>query len=241
VPAADQRAAITTLQEAVKQYDAWTKDFDFGATCPACQRKGLPRAHLAKHLETCPLHPAVRGARARAAIDTLRTGVEGPRLALGQYDPEDYRDRLGDYGRQQRDNAVRKLITFEPSELSADEVRTLTWFVSDWEELEVIAQTPPCPWCGTSKPGEAHLLQCAKHPARGAEGPWDGLEATAARLQHEADRLEVRLARLHEACSAFWNGMRDGEDGKSISNDRIEEMWSLAREEAKEVLADLPE
>jgi hypothetical protein len=63
----------------------------------------------------------------------------------------------------------------------------------------------------------------------------------AAGLQHEADKLEVRLARLHEACCAFWNGMRDGEDGKSISNDRIEAMWSLAREEAKDLLLALPD
>ncbi len=35
--------------------------------------------------------------------------------------------------------------------------------------------------------------------------------------------------------------MRDGEDGKFISNDRIEEMWSEARQEATALLASIPE
>jgi hypothetical protein len=64
-------ADIETLRAAATQFDQWATSLRFATTCPACRRKGIPQADLAGHLETCPLHPAVRGARAHAALPSL--------------------------------------------------------------------------------------------------------------------------------------------------------------------------
>ena len=231
-PAHLTRADIATLRTAATQYDAWVTSIGFGTTCPACARKGVPRAGLAAHLETCPLHPAVRRARAYAAVRQLREDVEVPALRLGEYAPEDYRDRIHDYLRDQREAALATLFEFEATELSKDQTTDLTRFVESWEELRSVAANPPCPWCGAGSRSAEHLMACTQHPASGAPSSRGELEELVTRLQCEADQCAVRLARLHEACMAFWNGMSDGEDGKSLSNPRIEAMWNEARKEA---------
>ena len=234
-------ADINTVRGAAEQFDEWLTSIGFATTCPACARKGLPRADLAGHLETCPVHPAVRDARANAALRQLREGVEVPPLWLGEYNPEDYRERLHEYLRDEREKALAALFEFEASELSADHSSRLLRFVHDWEELQSLTAPPPCPWCGVGDRSAEHLLACTKHPAKKSEPPRGGLEQLAVLLQLEADQCAVRLARLHEACKAFWNGMSDGEDGKSVSNPRIEAMWSEARSEATALLGSIKE
>lgn len=80
---------------------------------PASQRKGLARARLAEHLVVCPLHPAVRRSRASDAVRQLREGVEVSPLLLGKYDPEDYRDRIHDYLKSERDKALATLFELD--------------------------------------------------------------------------------------------------------------------------------
>jgi hypothetical protein len=232
---------IATIRAADAQFEDWVSNIGFATTCPACGRKGLPKADLAAHLESCPLHPAVRAARGVAALRQVREGVDVPPLQLGEYNPEDYRDRLSDYLRGKRAETLATLYEFEASELSKDQAADLLRFVRNWEELQLVAARPPCPWCGSAARGPEHLMVCTRHPAISEAQPRNQLEALALQLQFEADQCAVRLARLHEACTAFWNGMSDGDDGKSISNPRIEAMWSEARQEARDLLATIKE
>ncbi len=239
-PVAQTIADIGALRSAAAELDAWVEAVGFATTCPACKRKGVLRAELPRHLETCPLHPAVRNSRGAEAIRVIHgdTSPSAPR-AFDENDPDHYRDRGWDYFRKEQDAALARLFEFEASELTKEDRERVSSFVANWEEM--LSAKGPCPWCGEAARSDEHLLQCLRHPRGTAEAPPQGDELVAVRLRLEADRCAVALARLHEACHAFWNGMSDGEDGKSISNDRIEDMLKEAREEAATVLAAIPE
>lgn len=234
-------ADIATLRAAAQELDGWIASVGFATTCPACGWKGVPRAALPRHLESCLLHPPVRRARSLAAIRQLEGSAAPGAPRLDEYAGPDFRDRIRDYVRQKRDTALATLFAFEATELSKDDRDDLARFVDDWEELYSVVLAPKCPWCGAADLSGAHLLACPKHPAMGVESHAQGLARTAVRLRLEADHCVVALARLHLACGEFWNGMRDGEDGKSISNPEIEAAWKQARNEASATLATISE
>lgn len=230
------------LRTAAAELDGWAEDPGYATRCPACDWLDVPRSELARHLEQCLLHPAVREGRAAAAIEQLRTGVAALPTPLDAYPLPDHRDRFRERSREQRRKAVQALIQYDARELADRQPEELQRLVDDWEELHAVVTTTRCPWCHDALPTAEHLLRCPAHPAGGAAAEPSGpLEELAVRLRREADVCTLALARLYRACGVFWSGMRDGEDGKSISSPEIEAPWNAARADAATVLAAIPE
>ncbi len=210
------------LRTAADELHRWAATHRYTTECPACRRPGLEHAHLVDHLEHCLAHPAV--ARLRAAQAEL--GVTPP-MAIDRFSPRHWKDQPA-YLHDAQLKALDRLVELEPSELTTDERRDLETLVTDWEQLHVIA-AERCPWCDLPADLE-HLLRCESHPAAVASRALRPTKRTfRSRLRAEADRYAVALAYLVAACGSFWNGMTDGERGKSVSNDANDAMSDRAR------------
>ena len=200
---------------------------------------------LARHLESCPAHPAVRRVRcAEAERSFLQAGgaVHGAPCVERFGRPSWKQDHPDSYA-QAWEATLSELITFEPTELSDFPRRVVVGLPADWEEMRALAQQA-CPWCqGQATP--AHLLACAAHPATLRA---EALEQELARvrgpnptplaaLRASADRHALGLAGLVDTCTQSWNAMRDGERGQSLSTPCSEALMEKARAKARALAA----
>jgi len=167
--------------------------------------------------------------------------VEQAPLTLGQIGRGFYKESMWEYLRGKRAEALKYLFEFEASELRSEQRNELETFVEDWEGMSVVAEQQ-CGWC-RGQIEDMHLLKCPGHPAMAsvvrheaelaALGMAPGL---ATELRMDADACAIALTLLVGACINFFNAMRDGDDGKSLSNPEIEATWTAARKHARSVL-----
>lgn len=259
---ADSDAAL--LREANEQLNRWIAAHGLTARCPCCRREGVHPGRIGEHLKECHARPTrveLSSLRAEARYFSAElplfafarrveegTGEAPAVLALSPRNP--LSSTRGPFPRfesslhRRRVEALERLLSAAPRLIGEDE-RDLQEWATDAESYPPGGRCEACRKFFLEEDALIHQLWCPAHPELAEIRKLDALLAPyrgrfhgpIANVVRESEAIVSTIAALLDACDTFWNGMRDGERGKSISTAEADAMLHRAIWDAAAVAA----